>query len=77
MEETDYIQQAQSIINSDQKKHLLNRTKGTVQGAFTGMVAGVMFGYFKNKNIYTTGFVGLLLGGIISGLLIEDLKEKK
>ena len=59
------IKNNQKLINGDRKKQLLNKTKGTVQGAFTGLVGGVMYGYFKSKNIYTTGFVGLVIGGVI------------
>lgn len=66
----DIIEQNKKLINGDQKRELMFRTKGTVQGAFTGLVGGVMFGYFKKKNIYTTGFVGLLIGGIISSIMI-------
>lgn len=66
----DIIEQNKKLINGDQKRELMVRTKGTVQGAFTGLVGGVMFGYFKKKNIYTTGFVGLLIGGVISAIMI-------
>ncbi len=66
----DIIEQNKRLINGDQKKAIMTKTKGTVQGAFTGLVAGVMFGYFKKKNIYTTGFVGLAIGGLISAIMI-------
>ena len=66
----------QKLINGDRKKQLLNKTKGTVQGAFTGLVGGVMYGYFKSKNIYTTGFVGLVIGGVISSILIGNFSEE-
>lgn len=66
----DIIEQNKRLINGDQKKQLLTKTKGTIQGAFTGLVGGVMYGYFKGKNIYTTGFVGLVIGGLISAIMI-------
>ena len=44
------IKNNQKLINGDRKKQLLNKTKGTIQGAFTGLVGGVMYGYFKSKN---------------------------
>lgn len=71
----DIIEQNKRLINGDQKKALMTKTKGTVQGAFTGLVGGVMFGYFKKKNIYTTGFVGLLIGGLISAIMIGKFSE--
>jgi hypothetical protein len=72
----DIIEQNKRLINGDHKKQLLTKTKGTVQGAFTGLVAGVMFGYFKEKNIYTTGFVGLLIGGVISAIMIGKFSKQ-
>tara|TARA_B100001093_G_scaffold367136_2_gene351962 strand:+ start:9746 stop:9973 length:228 start_codon:yes stop_codon:yes gene_type:complete len=71
----DIIEKNKKLINGDHKKRLLNQTKGTVQGAFTGLVAGVMYGYFKSKNIYTTGFVGLIIGGGISAIMIGNFKK--
>ncbi len=70
------IKNNQKLINGDRKKQLLNKTKGTIQGAFTGLVGGVMYGYFKSKNIYTTGFVGLVIGGVISSILIGNFSEE-
>ena len=77
MSEVNAIENAKKLINGDQKELLLTKTKGTVQGAFTGLVGGVMFGYFKGKNIYTTGFVGLLIGGVISNLLVSSINIQK
>jgi len=77
MKEVNAMENAKKLISGDHKEQLLTKTKGTVQGAFTGMVGGVMFGYFKSKNIYTTGFVGLLIGGVISNLLVSSIKIQK
>ena len=71
----DAINNNRKLINGDQKKELLSRTSGTIQGAFTGLVGGVMFGYFKDKNIYTTGFVGLLIGGTISAIMVGNFSK--
>lgn len=71
----DIIEQNKRLINGDRKKQLLTKTKGTIQGAFTGLVGGVMFGYFKGKNIYTTGFFGLVIGGLISSIMVGKLSN--
>ncbi len=76
MNGTDLINNNKKLINGDQKKELLAKTSGTIQGAFTGLVGGVMFGYFKDKNIYTTGFVGLLIGGTISAILVGKFSNE-
>jgi len=73
----DAINNNRKLINGDQKKELLSRTSGTIQGAFTGLVGGVMFGYFKDKNIYTTGFVGLLIGGTISAIMVGKFSKEE
>jgi len=70
------IKNNRKLINGDSKEQLLNKTKGTIQGAFTGLVGGVMFGYFKSKNIYTTGFVGLLIGGVVSSILVGNFSKE-
>jgi len=75
MNGSEIIENNKRLINGDQKKQLLTKTKGTVQGAFTGLVGGVMYGYFKEKNIYTTGFVGLLIGGTISAIMIGNFSK--
>jgi len=76
MSSSDAIENNSKLINGDHKKELLTKTSGTVQGAFTGLVGGVMFGYFKGKNIYTTGFVGLLIGGTVSAIMIGNFSKE-
>jgi hypothetical protein len=76
MSSSDAIENNSKLINGDHKKELLTKTSGTVQGAFTGLVGGVMFGYFKDKNIYTTGFVGLLIGGAISAIMVGKFSKE-
>ena len=77
MNGTDLIDNNKKLINGDQKKELLSKTSGTIQGAFTGLVGGVMYGYFKDKNIYTTGFVGLLIGGTISAIMVGKFSKEE
>tara|TARA_R100000541_G_C1848390_1_gene77177 strand:- start:54 stop:287 length:234 start_codon:yes stop_codon:yes gene_type:complete len=77
MNGNDAINNNRKLINGDQKKELLSRTSGTIQGAFTGLVGGVMYGYFKDKNIYTTGFVGLLIGGTISAIMVGKFSKEE
>ena len=76
MSSSDAIENNSKLINGDHKKELLTKTSGTVQGAFTGLVGGVMFGYFKDKNIYTTGVVGLLIGGAISAIMVGKFSKE-
>jgi hypothetical protein len=45
-------------------------TEGTITGAAIGTVAGVIWGKFNQKNIYLTGFVGMIVGGVVSKIII-------
>lgn len=46
------------------------RTKGTIGGAFTGMAAGLIIGYAKNYNLISSAFLGALLGGLATQLIL-------
>lgn len=45
-------------------------TEGTITGAIIGTVGGVMFGIYNHKNVYLSGFVGMLIGGVVSKVIV-------
>jgi len=72
MEEAkDYMSEVKDIVNKDKREILLMTTKASVNGAVTGLVLGLMVGYYKNKNIYVTGLVGAIIGGLATGILVN------
>lgn len=53
----------------------LKRTKGTVAGGFIGMAGGLLIGYSRGYNLISSAFVGALLGGVVSNLLLPKIEE--
>jgi hypothetical protein len=52
------------------KSLMQQRTRGTFGAAFTGMTAGIVFGYVKNYNLITSAFLGALLGGLVAQIFL-------
>lgn len=50
---------------------LTQLTEGTITGAIIGTVGGVLIGVYHHKNIYLTGFIGMLIGGVVSKVIIN------
>ena len=67
----DYIADVKEIVNKDKTEVLLLTTKASVNGAVTGLVLGLMVGYYKNKNIYVSGLIGAISGALLTGVLVH------
>jgi uncharacterized protein YcfJ len=67
----DFLKEAKDIANKDKREILMITTKASVNGAVTGLVLGLMIGYWKNKNIYITGLVGAIVGGVATNIIIN------
>jgi len=67
----NFIAEAKSIVSKDKREILLLTTRASVNGAVTGLVLGLMIGYWKNKNIYITGLVGAIIGGVATGIIVN------
>ena len=67
----DFLAQAKDIANKDKREILMITTRASVNGAVTGLVLGLMIGYWKNKNIYITGLVGAIIGGVATGIIVN------
>jgi uncharacterized membrane protein YeaQ/YmgE (transglycosylase-associated protein family) len=70
-EEKDYLQEVKDIVSKDKREILLLTTKASVNGAVTGLVIGMMFGFYKQKNIYVSGLVGAVLGGVATAIIVN------
>lgn len=70
-EQKDYLQEVKDIVSKDKREILLLTTKASVNGAVTGLVVGMMFGFYKQKNIYVSGLVGAVLGGVATALIVN------
>ena len=67
----DYMTEVKDIVNKDKRELLMMTSKASVNGAVTGLVLGLMVGYYKNKNIYVTGLVGAIIGGVTTAILVN------
>jgi len=46
-------------------------TKASVNGAVTGLIIGMMFGFYKQKNVYISGLVGAVIGGVGTAIIVN------
>jgi hypothetical protein len=68
---TDYLQEVKDIVSQDKREILLLTTKASVNGAVTGLVLGLMVGYYKDKNIYVSGLIGAIVGGVATAMIVN------
>jgi len=62
-------------LKSKSESFSLKKTKGTVTGAFIGMAGGLLIGYSRQYNLVSSAFVGAILGGMASHLLLPKLDD--
>jgi len=68
----EYLAEVQAVRNGDLRDKLHTNIKNNVTGATIGLVAGAMYGAYRKHNIFLTGFIGLLLGGLTSYFVINN-----
>jgi hypothetical protein len=54
----------------------MKKTKGTITGGFIGMAAGLLYGVAKSYNLVSSAFIGAIIGGIASHLLLPKTDEE-
>ena len=67
----NYMTEVKDIVNKDKRELIMMTSKASVNGAVTGLVVGMMFGFYKQKNIYVSGLVGAVLGGVATALIVN------
>jgi hypothetical protein len=63
-------------LKSKSDSMALKKTKGTISGALIGMGGGLLIGYTRQYNLITSAFLGALLGGIVSQILLPKIDEE-
>ena len=66
----DYMSEVKSIVSKDKRDVLLHTSKASVSGAVTGLVLGLMIGHYKGKNVYISGLIGAIIGGVATAILV-------
>jgi hypothetical protein len=67
----NYMTEVKDIVNKDKRELIMMTSKASVNGAVTGLVLGLMVGYYKSKNIYVTGLVGAIIGGVATAIIVN------
>lgn len=62
-------------LKSNSDSMALKKMKGTVSGALVGMGGGLLIGFTRGYNLVSSAFVGALVGGLISQLLLPKLDD--
>jgi uncharacterized membrane protein len=73
-EAKDIIDRVKSL-KSKSDSMALKKTKGTISGAFIGMAGGLLIGFSRNYNLVSSAFIGALLGGVASSLLLPKIED--
>ncbi len=64
-------------LKSNSDSMALKKTKGTITGAFIGLAGGLLIGFSRNYNLVSSAFLGALVGGVISQLLLPKLDDNE
>lgn len=75
MAEAKEILDKVKTLKSKSDSMALKKTKGTVSGAFIGMAGGLLVGFSRGYNLVSSAFLGALLGGVVSTLLLPKVDE--
>lgn len=67
----NFLAQAKDIVSKDKREILMITTQASVNGAVTGLVLGLMVGYWKNKNVYVAGLIGAVIGGVATSIIVH------
>jgi uncharacterized protein YcfJ len=62
-------------LKSNSDSMALKKMKGTVSGAMIGVGGGLLIGFTRGYNLVTSAFVGALVGGLISQLLLPKIDD--
>lgn len=63
------------VLKSKSDSTKMKKTKGTITGGFIGMGLGLLYGVAKGHNLVSSAFLGAILGGVTSHLLLPNPDE--
>jgi hypothetical protein len=75
MAEASELLQKAKELKSKSDSMALKKTKGTITGGFIGMAGGLLIGYSRQYNLVSSAFIGAIIGGIVSQLLLPKVEE--
>ena len=66
-----YLNQVGEVKKKDTNTILSESTKGVMTGAAIGGGLGVLIGFGRQKNLLLSGFIGSIIGGMVSKVFIN------
>lgn len=76
MAEAKDILEKVNSLKSNSDSIALSKTKGTVTGAFIGMAGGLLIGFSRKYNLVTSAFIGAIIGGLLSNVLLPKNEDE-
>jgi hypothetical protein len=70
----DALNNIKSMKDTTSHDTFMSMAKRTIKGSAIGAVAGLMYAWYYQKNLYVFGFMGAIGGGAINYFLIGDTK---
>ena len=67
----EVLDKLKSNKSKDGNKLLLEETRGSLVGAGIGLFLGLYFAHTKNMNMFVSGAVGAIVGGLLTKTLIN------
>ena len=67
----DALQNVKYLNGEDPKNTFIQKISKTATGSITGLVGGLMIGWYYKKNLYVSALLGTLVGGAINYHLTE------
>lgn len=64
------------VKNMKEGDSFMEQTKKTIKGSAFGLVIGLMYGWYYQKNIYISGILGAIGGGVLNYALLGIRKDK-
>lgn len=65
-----------NVRNMRDDDSFIDKTKKTIRSSAFGLVIGLMYGWYNQKNLYVTGILGAIGGGLINYALLGIKKDK-
>jgi outer membrane lipoprotein SlyB len=56
--------------SKDDNQIILEQTKGTFKGSAIGLLVGLYIGYSRKYNMFLSGVIGAISGGLVSKIFI-------
>jgi hypothetical protein len=75
MSDAKQIMDRVKSLKSKSDSMAMKKTKGTITGGFIGMGVGLLYGIARNHNLVSSAFLGAILGGVVSQLILPKVEE--